>query len=69
MKSEKQKREGIDLHLHTTLSDGKNTPEEVIRLAYEQGFRLIALSDPNTFAITQKIRIGEGEALMEVIPA
>lgn len=69
MKSEKQKREGIDLHLHTTLSDGKNTPEEVIRLAYEQGFRLIALSDHNTFAITQKIRIGEGEALMEVIPA
>ena len=58
-----------NLHAHSVFCDGKNTPEEVIRLAYEQGFRLIALSDHNTFAITQKIRIGEGEALMEVIPA
>jgi len=35
------------LHCHTTRSDGKGTPEEVIRLHYEQGYRFMALTDHN----------------------
>ena len=35
------------LHCHTTRSDGKGTPEEVIRLHHEQGYRFMALTDHN----------------------
>ena len=33
------------LHIHTTRSDGKGTPEEVTRLYYEKGFDFLALTD------------------------
>lgn len=59
----------IDLHLHSTLSDGLNTVAEVIELARQEGMRVIALSDHNLFAITEKIVIGCGENILEVIPA
>ena len=38
-------RQKVALHLHTTLSDGKLTPEEVIRAYKEQGFDAVALTD------------------------
>lgn len=34
-----------DFHTHTTFSDGKNTPEEVILFAIENGFSSIGFSD------------------------
>lgn len=33
------------LHCHTTRSDGKGTPEEVIRLHHENGYDFLALTD------------------------
>ena len=33
-----------DLHVHTTYSDGKNTPEEVVRYAIDKGFDVIGFS-------------------------
>jgi len=33
------------LHCHTNRSDGSNTPEEVIRFYYQNGFEFIALTD------------------------
>ncbi len=41
--SEKMLKGG--LHCHTTRSDGKGTPEEVIRLHYENGYDFLALTD------------------------
>ena len=35
------------LHCHTTRSDGAGTPEEVIRLHHEKGYRFMALTDHN----------------------
>lgn len=35
------------LHCHTTRSDGKGTPEEVIRLHHENGYHFMALTDHN----------------------
>ncbi|MBQ4579421.1 MAG: CehA/McbA family metallohydrolase [Clostridia bacterium] len=35
------------LHVHTTRSDGKGTPDEVIRLHYENGYHFMALTDHN----------------------
>ena len=33
-----------DLHTHTTFCDGKNTPEEMARAAYEKGFDVLGFS-------------------------
>ncbi|MBI4141321.1 DNA polymerase/3'-5' exonuclease PolX [Candidatus Woesearchaeota archaeon] len=34
-----------DLHLHTTWSDGNNTPEEMIQAAIQQGHEYVAITD------------------------
>ena len=38
----------IDLHTHSTFSDGTFTPTELVRLAANRGVKAIALSDHNT---------------------
>ncbi len=40
----------IDLHLHSSASDGTNTPAEVARLAYAAGMGAIALTDHDNVA-------------------
>jgi len=42
--------ERYDLHMHSTASDGMNTPKELVRLAAERGLRGIALTDHDTVA-------------------
>ena len=37
-----------DLHIHSTFSDGTDTPERLLELAQEQGLGAIALTDHNT---------------------
>ena len=48
----------IDLHCHSTASDGTLKPSELIKLAHEQGVRHIALTDHDTVN-------GIGEALLQ----
>lgn len=36
---------GVDLHSHTTASDGALTPRELVRLAARQGVRVLAITD------------------------
>ncbi|WAM34524.1 PHP domain-containing protein [Caldicellulosiruptor morganii] len=38
----------IDLHIHTTISDGTYSPEEVVLLAKEKGLSAIAITDHDT---------------------
>lgn len=38
----------IDLHIHTTMSDGAFTPKEVIDMAYQNGVKYMAISDHDT---------------------
>lgn len=38
----------VDLHLHTTFSDGRLTPGELIQIAAEQGIGVIAITDHDT---------------------
>lgn len=38
----------IDLHIHTTISDGALTPKEVIDEAYNNGISVIAIADHDT---------------------
>ena len=35
----------VDLHLHTTYSDGRLSPSELVRLCGERGLRVISISD------------------------
>jgi 3',5'-nucleoside bisphosphate phosphatase len=35
----------VDLHIHTTASDGKFSPSEIVSKAFEQGLRYIAICD------------------------
>ena len=55
---------GIDLHIHTTSSDGTRTVEETLQDAYGWGLRYIAITDHNQFAITEPLFFHE----LEVIP-
>ncbi len=58
----------IDLHIHTTESDGTCTPAEVVRLAKAAGLRAIAVTDHDTAAGYPEAA-AEGERLaVEVVP-
>jgi predicted metal-dependent phosphoesterase TrpH len=57
----------IDLHVHTTFSDGTSTPSEVVHLAKSAGLRAIAITDHDTVR-GNKEAIDEGEKVgIEVI--
>ena len=58
----------VDLHIHTSTSDGSYSPKEIVDLAKEQGLKAIAITDHDTIE-------GNGEAVaagldrgLEVIP-
>lgn len=55
---------GIDLHIHTTCSDGTRTLEETIRDAKEFGLTHIAITDHNHFAIKEPVNFHG----LEIIP-
>lgn len=38
----------VDLHLHTTASDGAYSPTEIVRMALEAGLRAVAITDHDT---------------------
>ena len=38
----------FDLHIHTTASDGTDSPEAVVALAAEKGFSVVAITDHDT---------------------
>ncbi len=40
----------FDLHLHTTASDGTDTPGELVRRAASKGFEVIAITDHDTMS-------------------
>lgn len=43
----------IDLHSHSTCSDGTNTPEQLVELANQAGIQMLALTDHDTIAGVQ----------------
>ena len=59
----------IDLHVHTTASDGEYNPKDVIKMAKENNVETIAIADHDTVAGLEEA-IEEGEKIgVEVIPA
>ncbi|MGL5123667.1 MAG: TrlF family AAA-like ATPase [Fusobacteriaceae bacterium] len=45
-----------DLHIHSNVSDGKGTPEEILQKAQEKGISVIALTDHHTADNIDKIK-------------
>lgn len=59
----------VDLHLHSTYSDGVRTPAELVAMAAELGLRAIALADHDTLdGIDEAIAAGSSKGV-EVLPA
>src|SRR5215208_6149079 len=58
----------IDLHLHSTESDGRLSPAALVDLAYRNGVRRLALTDHDTTAgLAEAIEAGQTLGV-EVIP-
>ena len=58
----------IDLHLHTTHSDGSQSPAEVVRLAHEAGVSALAITDHDiTTGLPEAIAAGQKLGI-EIIP-
>ena len=58
-----------DLHLHSTASDGSDTPAEVVRRAAAMGFTAIALADHDTMGGVPEAAEEAERAGLELIPA
>ena len=58
----------IDMHVHTTASDGADTPEQVVRLAASTGLMGIAITDHDTFSGVEPAVAAGMDCGIEVIP-
>lgn len=58
----------VDLHTHTTASDGKNTPTENVKLASQKGLKAIAITDHDTVSGVEEALQTAAEENVEVIP-
>lgn len=58
----------VDLHTHSTASDGTFSPEEVVTLAQKKGLRAIALTDHDTIDGVARARAAAQGTPLEVIP-
>jgi predicted metal-dependent phosphoesterase TrpH len=57
-----------DLQLHSSASDGSDSPSEVVRRAARKGFAAIALTDHDTMAGVPEALIAAAAAGLELIP-
>lgn len=58
----------LDLHIHTTASDGSLTPTQVVQLARKRGFSLIAVTDHDTMGgVAEALEAGK-KYNVDVVP-
>lgn len=58
----------IDLHTHTTSSDGSTSPKELVNLAAKQGLSAIAITDHDTVSGYEEAAEAASDKNIEVIP-
>lgn len=58
----------IDLHVHTTASDGTDAPARVVELAKESGLSAVAITDHDSVAGVEEALAAGRKLDMEVIP-
>ena len=60
----------VDLHLHTTLSDGTLRPSQVVDLCAERGLRIIAISDhDSTEGLAEAFETAKRYPELTIVPA
>lgn len=63
----RQRHNRVDLHIHSTASDGTLTPSEVVRLALARGLHVIALTDHDTVGGVVEAQAAASGTELEVI--
>jgi predicted metal-dependent phosphoesterase TrpH len=58
----------IDLHLHTTASDGRSSPDELVSRAATAGLTTLAVTDHDTTAGIAPVRAAATQAAIAVVP-
>ncbi len=59
----------VDLHIHSTMSDGTLTPDQIVRVAQQKNLTAIAITDHDALAgVAPAIQAAEGSTL-QVLPA
>lgn len=58
----------VDLHLHTTASDGRCSPFELVEQAAAVGLSVMAATDHDTTASVEEVRVRAAERGIEAIP-
>ena len=59
----------VDLHLHTTASDGRLSPRELVRLAADRGLKQISVSDHDTTeGLAEAFQEAEEHTGLRIIP-
>ncbi len=59
----------IDLHLHTTTSDGKLSPREIVRLAARESIDIIAITDHDSMeGVPEAVEEAQSYPFLKVIP-
>ncbi len=58
----------IDLHVHTNISDGSETPTDTVRYAHELGLRAIAITDHDSVNGVAEARRAGQEYGVEIVP-
>lgn len=59
---------GIDLHIHTTCSDGDTSPRKIVELAISKRLRAIAITDHDTIAGIGEAQDAAQKSNMEIVP-
>jgi predicted metal-dependent phosphoesterase TrpH len=65
---EHQPGSGIDLHTHTTASDGLLSPAGLVELASQRGISVLGVTDHDTLAGLEDARRAAAEASIEFVP-
>ena len=58
----------IDLHAHTNVSDGQDSPEELIQYAKTVGLSVLAITDHDTVDSWQSLRDKEQAGTLTIVP-
>lgn len=58
----------LDLHIHSTASDGSFTPTQIVQMAKKEGFSLIAITDHDTMGGVKEALEAGKQYGVEVIP-
>ena len=63
-----QNRHRIDLHTHTTASDGQDTPAELVNFAVQQGVSILGVTDHDTVDAIPDLKAEADKAGITLIP-